>query len=96
MSASILERVRMWAWKYKYRPGRVFTKFIAKDIRREIEIVETPEITQGVVTGRTRTWNVLYAAKGIKPQPPFGDVQRLKIKHLWDWAGEPSGGPVPD
>jgi hypothetical protein len=48
-----------------------------------------------MITARTRTWNVLYAAKGLVPEPPFGEASRVKIKDLWEWTGERWGGPVP-
>jgi hypothetical protein len=93
---AVLQKLRLWYWKGRYRPGLVFTRFIARDIRRDIEVVDASRISAGVIVARTRTWNVLYAIRGIEPEPPFGDVRELVVKDLWKWAGQPWGGPVPD
>ena len=89
-------KIRRWYWKKRYRPGRVLSAFLAPDIRREVEVVEASQIDMGVISARMRTWNVLYAAKGLAPQPPFGAVQEVAIKDLWMWSGASWGGPVPD
>ncbi len=96
MLNKILQNIQVWRWRRKYRPGRIVTRFIAKDIRRDVEVIDTTDIAEGVITCRTRTWNVLYTIHGMKEKPPFGDARRLEIGRMWDWAGEPWGGPVPD
>ncbi len=98
--AQLLERafkkIRLWLWRRKYRPGRLVTCFLAPDIRRDIEVVDVSQLEAGIISAKIRTWNVLYAAKGLAPEPPFGDVRSVKIKDLWIWAGELWGGPVPE
>jgi hypothetical protein len=92
----MLNKFRLWRWKRAYSIGKIVTRFIAPDIRRDVDVVDTSEIESGVITVRTRTWNVLYHIKEIKEKPPFGDVRRIEIRDLWKWEGELWGGPVPD
>jgi len=88
--------IRLWFWKRRYRPGRVVTRFLAPDIRRDVEVVDTSVIDSGVISARIRTWNVLYAIRGIGPEPALGEVKTIAIKELWKWSGARWGGPVPD
>ena len=93
--SGLLHRLRVWFWKRQYRQGSVISRFLAPDIRREVEVVDTSDITSGVLTVRTRTWNVLYAIRGHQPEPAFGAVRSVEIANLWRWSGELWGGPVP-
>ena len=95
MLLTVMHKFRSWYWTRRYRAGRSITQFIALDVRREVEIVDASRAAAGVLSVRTRTWNVLYAVKGIAAQPPFGDVREVAIADLWQWSGEPWGGPVP-
>ena len=88
-------RIRRWYRRRVYRPGRVISRFLVPDIRRDVEVVDASRIDAGLVTVRTRTWNVLYAAKGLSPEPPFGKTLTVEVGNLWAWSGEPWGGPVP-
>jgi hypothetical protein len=92
----VLRTLRLWYLRKRYRPGRVLTRFLACDIRRDVEVVDTSLIEAGMITARTRTWNVLYAAGGIEPKPAFGAVRMIPVKDLWNWSGAAWGGPVPD
>ena len=92
----MLHKIRLWHWKRRYRTGRTVTQFLAPDIRRDVEVLDASRIDAGVITARTRTWNVLYAIKGLAPEPPFGEVRTVEIRELWKWSGAPWGGPVPD
>jgi hypothetical protein len=95
MLLAALHRLRSWYWTRRYKAGKTLTQFIAKDVRRDVEVVGASRAAAGVLTVRTRTWNVLYAFRGIEPQPPFGDVREVAIPELWKWSGESWGGPVP-
>ena len=95
MNFAALAKLRSWYWKRRYRPGKILTQFIARDIRRDVEIIDATYASNGVIVVRTRTWNVLYVFRGLAPQPPFGEVRTVEIKDLWKWSGEPWGGPVP-
>jgi hypothetical protein len=91
MLQSLLKRIHLWYWERRYRAGRVITRFLAPDIRREIELVDVSLIDAGLISARIRTWNVLYAVKGLAPELPFGDVRQIAIRELWLWSGEPWG-----
>jgi hypothetical protein len=95
MLLAALHKIRSWYWTRRYRPGRTITQFIACDVRRDVEVVDASRAAAGVLTVKTRTWNVLYAIRGIEPQPPFGDIREVAIPDLWKWSGESWGGPVP-
>jgi len=95
MLLSALHKMRSWYWTRHYKAGKTLTHFIAKDVRRDVEIVDASRADVGVFTVRTRTWNVLYAIKGLEPQPPFEDLREVAIRDLWKWSGELWGGPVP-
>jgi hypothetical protein len=72
------------------------SRFIACDILRDVEVIDASRIERGVITARTRTWNLLYATYNVQPQPGFGDVREIRIADLWAWPGEDWGGPVPE
>jgi hypothetical protein len=89
--------LRQWCLRRrrkKYRVGALFTRFVACDIRRDIKIVDASEVEDGLVTVTSRTWNVLYADKGIVPKPEFGEPERVAIEKPWEWKGPSWGGPV--
>jgi hypothetical protein len=96
MFHALLNKIRLWHWRRQYRPGRIVTRFLAPDNRRDVEVIDVSLIAAGIITAKTRTWNVLYAVKGIAPEPLFGVVRKIEIKDLWIWSGELWGGPVPD
>ncbi|HEX8522443.1 MAG TPA: hypothetical protein VF669_09315 [Tepidisphaeraceae bacterium] len=95
MLLEALHKFRSWYWTRRYRSGQTLTHFIAKDVRRDVEVVDASRAATGLLTVRTRTWNVLYAIKGLAPQPPYGEVREVAIRDLWKWSGESWGGPVP-
>ena len=91
----MLEKFRGWKRRRTYRAGEICTKFVARDVFREVQVIDVSDIDIGIILGRVRTWNVLHQSKGFKEKPPFGDVERLELHSLWDWAGKPWVGPVP-
>jgi hypothetical protein len=92
----MINRIRRWYRRRLYRPGRVVSRFLAPDVRRDVEVVDASAIDAGLLTVRTRTWNVLYAIKGLSPEPPFGEVGTVAVGDLWAWSGDRLGGPVPE
>src|SRR5262249_39139551 len=72
---NMFTRIRLCYWKRRYRPGRVVSRFLVPDVRREIEVVDASRLDAGLIVARMRTWNVLYAARGLAPAPPFGDAR---------------------
>jgi hypothetical protein len=93
--AIMLKRIRNWFRRYWYREGRTLSRFIAKDVRREILIVSASKIEEGVITGRVRTTNVLYVFSGLVPEPEFEPARELRINEMWHWTGQSWGG-LPD
>jgi hypothetical protein len=87
--------LRRWYRRRLYRPGRVVSRFLAPDVRRDVQVIDASSIDAGLLVVQTRTWNALYAIKGNLPEPPFGEVRTVAIEDLWAWSGEPWGGPVP-
>lgn len=88
---SIRGRFRCW----RYREGRKLSRFIARDIRREILIDSAAKVDVGIITGRVRTMNVLYVARGLVPEPEFEPARELRICEMWRWTGQSWGG-LPD
>jgi hypothetical protein len=86
---SIVKRIQGWSRRRRYREGRTLSRFIAPDIRREILIVSAARLSEGIITGRARTTNVLSVAKGLVLQPEFEPARDLQIKHMWEWGGLP-------
>lgn len=76
-------RLRNYLRRRKYTAGARLSQFLAPDIRRDVEIVEASELDEGYVSARIRTWNVLYAAKGLAAVPEFEAPRRVAITDLW-------------
>ncbi len=92
----MFEGLRRYLRRRKYAAGASLSQFLAPDVRRDVEIVDASELDEGYVIARIRTWNVLYAVKGIAGVPPFETPRRAAIKDLWSWTGQPWGGRIPD
>ena len=95
MLSKLIEKYRLSRRRKKYQAGAKVVHFVAKDIRREVEVVDASEVDAGYITVRSRTFNVLYVIKGIDSMPGFDEPRRVMIDTLWDWKGAPWGGPVP-
>jgi hypothetical protein len=92
----VLRKLLLRWRRKKYRRGARLTQFVAPDVRREVEIIDDSEIDDGFVTVRARTWNVLYEIKLGKQAPELSEPRRIAIREMWEWTGQPWGGPVPD
>ena len=88
-------RLRNWLRRTSLREGRVVSRFIARDVRRDIMIVSAANIDQGIITARVRTTNVLYLSRALVPQPEFSPAMELRIENMWHWTGQDWGG-LPD
>lgn len=71
------------------------SRFIARDVRREVLVVSIAELDEGSITARIKTTNLLYVAKGLVEKPSFGAPERVTIDRLWNWSGASWGG-LPD
>ena len=88
---------KRWSWsrRWMFREGKVLSRMIARDVRREILVVSAARIDDGIITGRVRTTNVLYLSKGLAPEPAFEPARELHIDQMWHWTGKIWGG-LPD
>lgn len=78
-----------------YQDGTKLSRFIAKDIRREVLIVSSARISEGIIRVRIRTTNVLYVARGYVTEGDFGPEVDMPVQHIWHWSGQSWGG-LPD
>ncbi len=78
-----------------FTDGRVLSRFIAKDVQREVRIVGVDEIDSGFVIAQIRTTNILYLSHKLTQQEPFGPPERLSLDDIWNWTGQSWGG-LPD
>ena len=92
---SMFEKFQRWRRRRGYREGTTLTRFIARDVRRDILIISALRLDDGVITGRVRTTNVLYVSRGLVPQPEFEPACELHIDRMWHWTGKGWGG-LPD
>jgi hypothetical protein len=90
-----IRRLKRRRWRRTYREGQTLSRFIAKDVRREVMVISTGKITDGFITARLRTTNVLYLSQGLVAAPPFGPPEQICIDQLWNWTGQSWGG-LPD
>ena len=88
-------RVRRWFRNRNLREGTTLSRFIARDVRRDILIVSAARADEGIVTARVRTTNVLYVSRGLVPQPEYEPPRELRIEEMWTWSGQSWGG-LPD
>ncbi len=88
----IFKDLRNWLRRLRYQEGKTLSSFIACDIRREILVVSTVKLNEGIITGRVRTLNVLYLSKGLVPEAEFGPECELRINEMWRWTGKSWGG----
>ena len=77
------------------QPNQVLSRFIAPDVRRDIHVIATDRVREGVITARVRTTNVLYVARGLMPAPEFEPPREMRLDEMWQWSGQPWGG-LPD
>jgi hypothetical protein len=71
-----------------YKVGQIISRFIARDVRRDVEILDIARLQEGFVTARVRTTNVLYVANGLIPQPDFEPAREIAVFDLWTWTGQ--------
>ena len=91
----MFQRIRKWLRRRRYRVGRTLSRFIAKDVRREVHTFDVSRLDEGYITARVRTTNVLYVIRGLIEQPGFEEPREIALKELWRWTGKPWGG-LPD
>jgi hypothetical protein len=92
---SVFRAIQNWFRRRKFREGETKSQFIARDVRRDVLVVSTERIDEGIITGRIRTTNLLYLSKGLVDPPEFGAPRELRISEIWHWTGQSWGG-LPD
>jgi len=85
-----------WFTRRKWRDGAELKKLIARDVKREIRVIDASDIADGFVVASVRTRNLLYEAKGLKPVAEFGAPVRIEVAKAWDWHGQSWGGNPDD
>jgi uncharacterized SAM-dependent methyltransferase len=78
-----------------YREGRILSRFIARDVQREVLVVSVTELDDGVITARIKTTNLLYERAGLVEKSDFSAPERVPVDRLWKWSGASWGG-LPD
>jgi hypothetical protein len=91
----MFQALHRWFRRRKFRKGRTISRFIARDVRRDILIISVARIDEGIITGRVRTSNVLYDSHGLVKEPEFEPPRELRIEEIWHWTGHTWGG-LPD
>jgi hypothetical protein len=91
----MFKSIQSWFRRRRFHEGKTLSQFIARDVRREIQIVSAARIADGIITVRVRTSNVLYVSKGLTPQPDFEPAREMRIDEIWKWTGKSWGG-LPD
>jgi len=87
--------MRHWWRRRKWRNGAVLKRLVARDVRREIRVIDASDVADGFVVASIRTASILYESKGFK-QADFGPPVRVEIAKAWDWHGQSWGGNPDD
>jgi hypothetical protein len=76
----------------RFKKGSTVSRFVARDVRRDVLVLNDAHIRNGYVIARVRTQNVLYLARGIATEESFGAPEILVLESIWKWDGAPWGG----
>jgi hypothetical protein len=91
----LYQNAKLRSRRRQFEVGKTVSRFIAKDVRRDVLVVSSSRIAEGIIVGRYRTTNVLYTSRGLTEEPAFGEPQEIVLDHIWDWTGQDWGG-LPD
>ena len=91
----MFKSIHSWFRRRRFREGRTLSRFIARDVRRDIQIVSAARIDEGFITARIRTSNVLYVSKGLTAKSEFEPAREMRLDEIWKWTGKSWGG-LPD
>lgn len=78
-----------------FQKGAEVSRFVARDVRRDIVVLDDANIADGYVLAKVRTRNILYSSKGLADNPAFGSPEILHLERAWEWGGESWGGTSP-
>jgi len=88
----MLPAIQLWFRERRYRGGCTVSRFVARDVRRDVVVVATDRLKEGFITARVRTINVLYQSKGLVPESEFEPPREIALVDLWVWTGQSWGG----
>ncbi len=91
----MFKHIQSWFRHWRFREGRTLSQFVARDVRRDIQIVSAARIDEGFITARIRTLNVLYVSKGLTAKPEFEPAREMRLDEILEWTGKSWGG-LPD
>ncbi|KAI9135176.1 hypothetical protein [Acaryochloris sp. CCMEE 5410] len=74
-----------------FRQGQTLSRFVARNIRRDVMILADADIDSSFITARIRTVNVLYMSRHLVPLTLFGLPEQVAVNRLWNWRGQPWG-----
>lgn len=92
---NMADALRRRRWRRTYQEGSTISRFIARNIRRDVEVASTARIDEGVIVARVRNTNVLCRYKGFIDEPTFSEASGFDLDVLWHWMGASWGG-LPD
>jgi len=75
-----------------YQAGKILSRFIARDLRRDVKIIDTARLGEGIITARVRTTNLLYVTRGLAGELDFEPAEEIAVADLWKWPGRSWGG----
>ena len=90
----MIKYLRNWIRRRRYQVGKTLSRFVARDVRRSVEVLATDRLEEGFITARVRTVNILYQTNGLA-ESEFGPPVEIAIVDLWRWTGRSWGG-LPD
>ena len=88
----MFKKLKNWNRRRKYVVGCEYTRFIARDVVRDIRVESIDKLDDGLITVRIRKNNVLYTSKGLTEKSDYGEPEELDISNLWKWSGQSWGG----
>lgn len=94
MSKTILKKylhnLLTWYRRRKYALGRELSRFVERDVRRDVLIIGNERISEGIVRCRQRNYNLLYMSKlKIKAKPEYDtEVREVHVRNLWRHISE--------
>ena len=92
MIYDMINSIKLWFRRKKYIEGKTISEFIARDIKREVLVLSTEKIEEGIISCQIKTTNVLYQSKGLVEEEEFSEPQDILIDELWSWSGNSWGG----
>ena len=88
----MFEVIRKHRLRRIWKEGETLSRFVAKDVRRDIEVTSAAHIDEGIVTRRVRTTHLLHEHKDLTAQAEFGPETEVRIEDAWRWDGPGWGG----